>query len=300
MPKIFIDTQIYLNFYQSNVEISTVFKEINKIRRFLIIPEQVKDEFIRKRDTKIQELKKRITETYSEDKLSSFGIFRKHPEFAECIKLVNQINQIRQNMIKKCEEMLEDPKKDEIFSFFMDLYTDSTVQKLSRTEKIFQLALNRKFIGNPPISKDKITIGDEIIWESILESIKDDLIIISADNTFKNNYTFLFDEFQTKTDKKLLGVFKEISQAFKIINEIPSKDLAEYEKGQEELVANQIIKQIIHFKELQVATPVRWSTDSSGNLYSNGIPIINDPQFSVLSPSTQEKIVKLIFKSEEK
>ena len=44
------------------------------------------------------------------------------------------------------------------------------------TQKNIFYANNRKLLGNPPTSPDKHTIGDEIIWEMILENIKDDYI----------------------------------------------------------------------------------------------------------------------------
>jgi hypothetical protein len=300
MPKIFIDTQIYLNFYRTNVDIFKLFEEINKKRHYLIITEQIKDEFIRNRDTKIRELQKYIKNSKIDENLSSFGIFRKDPEFKGYTNLVKQIQQIREKMIKKCEEMLWDPKKDEIFIFFMKLYEDPNVLKIIRTDSIIKKAVNRKYLGNPPISKDKITIGDEINWESILEKVNDDLIIISDDFTFKDNFTYLFQEFQAQKHKKILGVFKEISKASPLLKEKPSKELKEFEKEQEQYNRQEIAKYLLNLRQFLIPTS-NWATDPSGNININDSifqKFSND--FSILNESTKQKIFKDFLDSEEK
>jgi hypothetical protein len=40
-------------------------------------------------------------------------------------------------------------------------------------------------LGNPPSSPDKITIGDEVIWELLLAKLREDLIVVTGDGTTK-------------------------------------------------------------------------------------------------------------------
>ncbi|MBC8726753.1 hypothetical protein F6X37_36380, partial [Paraburkholderia sp. 31.1] len=46
-------------------------------------------------------------------------------------------------------------------------------------------------LGKPPTSPGKDTIGDELIWETLVACVKDDLIIVSGDKTFSNNIPVL-------------------------------------------------------------------------------------------------------------
>ena len=255
MPKIFIDTQIFLNLYQTKVNLTKIFEDINKIRENLIIPEQVKDEFIRNRDSKIRELKKQISDTKIEESLNSFGIFRKQPDFKECEESVKKLQQIRKQMIKYCDDIIANTEKDEVFRFFKKLYDDPKVQKIERSEDIVKKSHTRKLIGNPPISAGKSSVGDEINWESILDGVDDDLIIISGDGTYENNKTFLYQEYQQKTGKKILGIFNEISRAFPLINVKPSTELKKFEEEQRENELKKYIAEI--YSDFQNEKP-RW------------------------------------------
>jgi len=50
MPKIFIDTNIFLGLYESNFNSLKIFKDIRQIEDNLVIPDQVYSEFVRNRD----------------------------------------------------------------------------------------------------------------------------------------------------------------------------------------------------------------------------------------------------------
>ena len=61
MTKILIDTNIFLGLYESNEDTVDIFKDIEKIKTKLVIPQQIYDEFLRNRDrilrTLIQNIK---------------------------------------------------------------------------------------------------------------------------------------------------------------------------------------------------------------------------------------------------
>ena len=68
-------------------------------------------------------------------------------------------------------------------------------------------------LGNPPCSPDKYTIGDEVIWELLIENMKEDLIIVTKDYTFHENLSLLTEEYQQRTGRTLLLVTEKFSEA---------------------------------------------------------------------------------------
>jgi hypothetical protein len=84
-------------------------------------------------------------------------------------------------------------------------------------------------LGNPPISKGQNTIGDQVIWETLLLNLNSDLIFVTLDNTYEDHRTFLQNEFREKTGKKLT-IHENVSFALKSIGRTPSKELLEAEK----------------------------------------------------------------------
>ena len=84
-------------------------------------------------------------------------------------------------------------------------------------------------IGNPPIDDEKNTIGDQIIWETLISNLEDDLIFITFDKTYEKHISFLKNEYNKKLGKKL-SITEEVSFALSEIGEKPSKELINFEK----------------------------------------------------------------------
>jgi hypothetical protein len=122
------------------------------------------------------------------------------------------------------------------------------VEKLRITDNIIERARKRHLLGNPPGS-DKVTICDEVIWESILENIRYDIVIVTNDKSFLNNKNFLEDEIAQK-DYKLLEITNSITEAIKLIGAEPSQELEQLEKEtKEELEAIQISNPFINIAQ---------------------------------------------------
>lgn len=229
MYKIFIDTNIILDFYRvknrSNIE--EILDEIPQYKKYLISTEQSKDEFLRNRDRTIsdfiEELKKQNYKALSNSIIATLDTYEDYKESIE------KANKDTQKVINKIKELVENPEKDLIYQMYLKLSQDN----YSRTNDIIERAIKRKYIGNPPVS-DKNTCGDEIIWETILEYCKDDLIIVSRDATFASNFSFLKLEFKQKTGKEL-RIVDTISQAIELNNELPPEEL---EKVESELIVD--------------------------------------------------------------
>lgn len=225
MFKIFIDTNIFLDFYRynKNDNISNLKDEFKKYFEYFINTKQSYDEFFRNREKTINEfidtLKSQINPLYDGNFLSSLNGFE---DYYENMKLANKSIKC---MIDKCSELIFDFEKDPVYSLYL-LFCHNTYD---RTRDIIDRAIKRKYIGNPPTS-NKNTCCDEIIWESILENCHDDLIIVTRDKTFNENYNFLKNEYNEKNGKKLL-IVELISDAIRLLGDDPSNNLEIIEKN---------------------------------------------------------------------
>ncbi|MGZ3789863.1 MAG: PIN domain-containing protein, partial [Bacteriovorax sp.] len=133
--------------------------------------------------------------------------------------------------IQKVQSILENMKgnldNDPIYEKIKILFKDSSL-KPKNSDEALKLAVRRRDLGNPPRSPKKDTIGDEIIWESILNEVKDDLVFVTRDNGFFEGRLFLEREFSAKTNKKVM--FKDkISSAISMIGVKLPKDVVDAE-----------------------------------------------------------------------
>lgn len=248
MPKILIDTNFFRELYRTKEKIGPILNDIDKVKPHLVIPEQIKDEFIRNRDKAIREVRFIITGIKYEN-IGIFGLFLGDPDVKDCNDISAKHSEIRRKMIRKCDTMIKNPDKDIFFKYFLKIYNDPKVEKIKRTDEIISKAITRKYLGNPPISKGKNTIGDEVIWESLLSSSSDDLIIVSKDSTYTDHFTFLSREYEEKTQKKFIKISDEISEVLPYFSEEPSKELKAFEKEQDAF--SQYLKTIQAWKDLQ-------------------------------------------------
>lgn len=186
MYKIFIDTNILLDFYRINNQksINEILKEIKKYSKYFVSTEQSMDEFLRNRERTIwdfvEELKKQNYKVHANSIISTLDVYDEYAKSVAKAKLNTK------TIINEINKLIENPELDLIYNIHLNLNRD----RYNRTNKIIENSIRRKMIGNPPTS-DKYTCGDEIIWETILEYCNDDLIIVSRDSTFKDNYNFL-------------------------------------------------------------------------------------------------------------
>lgn len=250
MTKIFIDTNIFLGLYESNNNHFSIFeKDISQLRPHLIVTEQVYDEFLRNRDINLQRLIKKCDA--NQCTINSSSIVRNLKEFSDLEKIKDQFYETNKLLIKTLNEIKDNTEKDLVFKSFMELYNHSDVTRYKKNEEIIKKAHNRKLLGNPPMGSKQNTIGDEVIWETILANIKDNLVIITLDGAYKDHITFLKKEFNLKT-KKELSIYENISNALKIIGKEPSVELNKFEDEQSKIIKEPSILVI---------------TDASGNKY---------------------------------
>ncbi|MEZ0295141.1 MAG: PIN domain-containing protein [Candidatus Methylacidiphilales bacterium] len=213
MAKIYIDTCTLLDFYRSATNRLDVFDEIEKRSAVIVFTEQTIHEFRRSR---VSCLNKLIDEMSKPSLfVATTAIVSTFPEHADLIRLQKEAFNFRKVICNKMKEWLEDEFNDPVHK---------QIAKLTQGPNLYPTfpdaisrAQTRKLLGNPPVSPDKHTIGDELIWETLLKVCEDDLIIVTNDNTYRDNIAFLKHEYFQKTNHKLLAVTASLNEALKKI-----------------------------------------------------------------------------------
>lgn len=229
--KIFIDTNFFLNFYQSNTDKLRILKDLRKHSSYLIFPEQVYYEFLRNRDGILSNLFKSFVASCKIN-IHTSSLIQNFPTF----KKLKKIEKNFQNVVKKVKQNLEDVKNnlddDPVYNAFYDLYNSKKSVKLPISDILIKKAHERYLLGNPP-GNDKKTIGDQLIWEILISNLKENLIIVARDKTYKNNSLFLKKEFNKITNKELIIITEKISDALQEIGVKSSDEIIELEEKQE-------------------------------------------------------------------
>ncbi len=232
MKKIVIDTNIFLNFYDTNIETHKVLKELQKYTTYLLLPNLVIEEFLRNKnrllDNLIQLYKK------PDEKPKSFhnsALIQSLSEYESLVKAKNnyfkQIDKIR----SKLNEIRQNPNKDTLYLTVSEIFNSNDVEILEYDDEIISKAHQRSLLGNPPGS-DQDKIGDEVIWETLLMKSKSDIIIVTRDKSYLNNIDLLKKEYNKEQSRHLIDITEKISDAIKLIGVEPPEEIIELENDQ--------------------------------------------------------------------
>lgn len=230
---LFIDTNVYLKFYHfSNDDL----EELNKLivlmdndKLELYLPEQIKNEFYRNRDTKLADALK----TFNQSKLNN-----EFPQFCKGYKEYDSLKKIIREYDKEKQALLKNIMFEiEIYSLRADKLIDilfSKANNLNTTNELIEKSKLRYDLGNPP-GKNK-SYGDALNWETLLEKVenKNDLYFIADDKDYfseiniSNFNTYLLNEWERKKSSKI-KFYKTLTDFFK--DAFPDIKLAtEFEK----------------------------------------------------------------------
>lgn len=234
MPKIFIDTNLFLSLYECTEDIGEIWTDIGKCAPHLVVPDVVTDEFIRNRD-RILEYRYRQIKNAEISVYEPPAFLRLTAASSHLRRLGDDYNQNLEKLAADLQSMITRSETDPIFQAFGELIAHPEVMLLRRTGDQVERAHRRKLIGNPPKSDRRFTIGDELIWEMILDSVLDDLIFITRDMTYQNHITFLTAEFREQTQKSIT-IGGNISVALNLIGERASEALLRCEREQQTAV----------------------------------------------------------------
>jgi hypothetical protein len=226
MALIYIDTNIFLDFYQTAKDRLAVFSEIEKRADLLILPDQTKNEFYRNRIARLLDLQRNIIA--NEPKPFMTAVVRELIEFSEWTKARTDVRRHAKAIKARLDSWIQDDSSDPVCVAFSRLA--AAAKRLPITDEAVRWAFKRKLLGDPPTSRDRHSVGDELIWELLLESCKEDLIIVSRDQTFLDNVSLLKREFERGNSRKLLLITPSLNDALKQIG-TPSETIEIAEKA---------------------------------------------------------------------
>lgn len=228
MGKIYIDTNILIGFYESSEDALTILDDLKAYASNLIFPHQTITEFSRNRQ---MVLRKTINDFSKSTKFNFHctSIIKHSEHYDDLVKKVNSARDIAKLLVMDLEKSLN-AKEDKAIHKIANLISEDGIQLARDDDDMFAAAQKRKLLGNPPFSKDKITICDELIWEVLLASCEDDLVIVTRDRGFLDYETILASEFKRKKDRKLLKITQKLSEALTLIGAHPTEKLINQEK----------------------------------------------------------------------
>ncbi len=231
MTAICIDTNLFLELYEAGEDPEEIVADLGALAEHLVFPDIIIDEFLRNRsrilDRIADDLRRREA---GEIRLPS--IMRGYPNAAELQRAAIEYDRAIGALYSDIEIMITDPAADPVARAFTALFGDPAVQVYRRTDELFTRAHRRKLLGNPPKSTGTDTIGDELIWETLLANLEEDLFFITRDRTYRNHAAYLVREYRERTGGALT-ITDRISDALALVGRPPSPALAGFE-GREE------------------------------------------------------------------
>ena len=208
MKYVFIDTNVFLNFYSFSKDhldkLKILVHLIKESKIKLILPRQVIDEFNRNREGKLKE---------TLDYLDSFKTRFRSPttchDFSEMKEIQKKIDKSRELSVKVKTKLLKQINEKTLSAdkLISDIFSISDIKDIS--DELFNRAKRRFDLGNPP-GKNK-SYGDAINWVCCLEVVpeKESLYLIAGDNDYvskinPNNLSdFLKDEWKNQKKSEI-------------------------------------------------------------------------------------------------
>lgn len=235
MPKIFIDTNVFLDFYRAKKDTLEVLRGLHQHSGSIVFPSLVYDEFLRNRVKIIEQVINSLRN--EKPKYFTSAIVEGLEVFEDLKRSREEHKKYLDITISKLEEIQRDSKQDDVFLELSKLYKSEKIEIYEHDNSIIHKAQTRHLLGQPP-GTDKIKICDEVIWETILARIDDDIIIVSRDGTYKENHQYLSHEYEKRTDKNLLKITDKITVGIELLGEEVPPEIVELEDKQMEDIKN--------------------------------------------------------------
>jgi predicted nucleic acid-binding protein len=216
---VFIDTNILLNFYHFSKDdlsaLSNVFTTHEHGAAQIHLTSQVRDEFLRNRESKIADALKRFKGSIPAPQIPSF--MRSYDEYEKIKKLATKLK-------KKCSELQTRANEDissrslQADKLIADILGEAAINKV--TNDVFAEAEQRMGLGNPPGKNG--SLGDAVNWILLLNKVPEgkDLHLISEDGDFFSVlddsviHPFLAEEWAGRKNSKVFA-YRTISKFLK-------------------------------------------------------------------------------------
>ncbi len=221
---IFIDTNIYLRFFDGNrKDLKKLLETLLKVSDKIFITDQIVSEIER---NKLSVFKQSINNYTNKLKIETVAL----PEhFTTDLKNVEMEEWNKKREIISKENIKLTKEIDKIFVKNLELISksqDSVSQKLSgiykyviyASDEEILAARKRRELGNPP-GKDSDPLGDQISWEQFLNRVStyDEIWIITNDSDYLTEYkgalflnSYLFSEIIRRNPVAKLNCFNEL------------------------------------------------------------------------------------------
>ncbi|MGB4052538.1 MAG: PIN domain-containing protein [Methanoculleus sp.] len=227
MTSVCIDTNLFLDFYGTDEDPGEILAEIWILREHLVFPDIIFDEFLRNRSKVLDRIADglRMREAGEPD---IPALLRENANVAALHRTGEEYNRALWALYGDIQGMVKDPAADPIARTFCELARDPAVRVLHRTEDLIVRAHHRKLLGNPPKSPGRDTIGDEVVWETLLANLGEDLIFVTRDLTYRYHATYLTEEYRKRAGGAL-EITDRVSDALKLVGKPPSPALVRFE-----------------------------------------------------------------------
>lgn len=256
---IFIDTNIYLDFYRGitkTFEKSMINHIENNLNR-IIFTDQILMEYKKNRQKVMLDTFNQITIELSAQNIPAFLAEGKQGK--SILKKIQDLKKQIETLKNSLHLSLLNPtKKDPIYKCMQNIIKREPLYYLNQSnekyDSILNLATKRFKQGFPPKKNNDTSIGDAVNWEWIIacaETSKKDIILISRDTdygiTIKKD-TILNDwlehEFHERvSNKRKILLTNKLSSAMKLININISK---REEDEEEKIITNTTIEQNVN------------------------------------------------------
>lgn len=214
--RIYIDTNWFLSHYQAVTERKSVLLALRTYAKRIVLTDQTELEFRRNRDRVLMELRRKIQKSLDVQPWAA-TLVHELDEYKELVRARDEMKRCGEALVQRVDTFLSDPYTDPLFATFQAVRNECKF--LYASAEIIQRAQVRKSRGQPPSSNKRDTIGDEIIWETLLAECKEDLAIVSQDGDFLEYATILKEEYLPRNGRHLLYVGPKLSAALERFGE---------------------------------------------------------------------------------
>jgi hypothetical protein len=187
---LFVDTNIWLDFYRARNEINLEFlQELEKIEAKIIVTYQLETEFKKNRQSAILE---GFRDLKAPTQIPRLGIFSDLQATKKMGKMLRDLEQSVKKLKVKLQRVLTDPAaNDPVYQACQRIFHRDDALVLTRENPlrhaVRRRALKRFLHGCPPRKDGDTSIGDAINWEWMVHCAKSrtaELVIVSRDSDY--------------------------------------------------------------------------------------------------------------------
>ena len=171
---------------------------MNCTRIEIVFPEQIYNEILRNRIQILTGIRNNISSNAVFPNMGSSPFLLENEHYMQIMSMKKDFDKSKKALLSYIDDVIIDTSKNHVLSKIKMIYQSESILKIPITDGIVEKAKKRQLLGNPPRAykkTDSMCIGDEIIWESVLSSVNESLVVVSRDNTYKFNYEYLASEY---------------------------------------------------------------------------------------------------------